>query len=335
MIVERKMDFAGMRILVTGCAGFIGYSVSRRLLDLGVSVTGVDNMNDYYSLQLKRARLSQLTSYAKFDFRELDISDDGMVKDLFSGDFFDYVINLAAQAGVRYSIENPKTFIDSNLVGFFNVLEGCRKFRVKRLIYASSSSVYGGSTNYPYSTEENVNSPVSLYAATKVANELMAHSYYKLYDIPVTGLRLFTVYGPWGRPDMAYYLFTKGIYEGTPIKVFNNGNMERDYTYIDDIVNGIVSVIEKKGSTLSCEVYNLGNNRPVNLMDFISILEKKIGKEAMKINMGMQKGDVIKTAADISKSFTDLGYCPSVTLEEGLGRFVDWYIKYNGMMKDG
>jgi UDP-glucuronate 4-epimerase len=320
------------RILVTGAAGFIGFNVCKRLLDSGIVVTGVDNLNGYYSITLKEARLEQLKKYNNFEFIKMDISDGTFVKKIFEAGAFDYVINLAAQAGVRYSIENPQAFIDSNITGFFNILEACRKHPVKRLIYASSSSVYGGSTNYPYSAEENVNRPVSLYAATKLSNELMAHSYYSVYGLPSTGLRFFTVYGPWGRPDMAYYLFTDGIVNGKPINVYNHGKMERDYTYIDDIVDGIIKVIEHR-DLASYDIYNLGNNRPIKLMDFIGILEKTIGKKAIVNGMGMQPGDVIKTAADISKSVEELNYKPSVPIEEGIGKFVDWYFEFNRLKR--
>ncbi|MBN2883457.1 MAG: SDR family NAD(P)-dependent oxidoreductase [Clostridia bacterium] len=332
MVTQNITKSAEYHVLVTGCAGFIGFNVSKRLLELGLKVTGIDNLNDYYNVSLKEARLNLLKKYDKFIFHKADISEASVVNDLISEGKFDYVINLAAQAGVRYSIENPKAFIDSNITGFFNILEACRKHPVKRLIYASSSSVYGGSTNYPYSAEENVNKPVSLYAATKISNELMAHSYYSVYGLPSTGLRFFTVYGPWGRPDMAYYLFTDGIVKGKPINIYNHGEMERDYTYIDDIVDGITKVIEYRDSE-SYDIYNLGNNKPVKLMDFIGILEKSIGKKAIINSMDMQPGDVIKTAADISKSMEELKFNPSVPIEEGIAKFVDWYYEFNGLKR--
>lgn len=327
---QKEQIYKDLRVLVTGCAGFIGFGVCRRLLEFGAIITGIDNLNDYYSVSLKRARLGVLASHDRFVFHEMDISDARWIRVILSDDPFDYVINLAAQAGVRYSIENPGAFVESNLLGFFNILEGCRIGGVKRLIYASSSSVYGGSTSYPYSPFENVNRPESFYAATKIANELMAHSYYRVHGLASTGLRFFTVYGPWGRPDMAYWLFTEGILKGKPLNVFNNGMMERDYTYIDDIVDGIMGVIEYRESP-SYDIYNLGNNKPANLLDFISLLEEIIGKKAVLSHMGMQPGDVIKTAADIGTAKSDLGYNPEVSLRDGLERFVRWYIEYQGL----
>jgi len=330
--MKSEIDLKKIGILLTGCAGFIGFSTAKKLLEEDVKVLGLDNMNDYYDVSLKKARLRQLEAYDSFSFIRGDIADKKTVDDIFLNNQFDYVINLAAQAGVRYSIENPQVFIDCNITGFFNILEACRHNPIKRLIYASSSSVYGGSTNYPYSLGENVNSPVSLYAATKLANELMAHSYYEVFGLPSTGLRFFTVYGPWGRPDMAYFLFTKGIMESSTINVFNHGKMERDFTYIDDIVDGILRVIvnrEKK----SCDIYNLGNSSPVKLMDFIKVLEDVIGKKAVINHMGMQPGDVVKTAADISRSTEDLGYIPKTSIETGLHRFVEWYREYESTGK--
>lgn len=326
--MDSKFKFGGVNILVTGCAGFIGHGTAAKLLELGAKVTGLDNLNNYYDVRIKEARLGMLLEHSNFGFVRGDIADKRDVFDVFEANSFDFVINMAAQAGVRYSIQNPQAFIDSNITGFFNILEACRQYPVKRLIYASSSSVYGGSANYPYSPEENVNRPASLYAATKISNELMAHSYYKVFNLASTGLRFFTVYGPWGRPDMAYYIFTDSISKGQPINVFNNGRMERDFTYIDDIVDGIIGVIANRLES-SYDIYNLGNNKPVKLMDFISMLENIIGKKAEINMMDMQPGDVVKTAADIEKSIAELGYSPSVPLREGLARFVDWHHTHN------
>lgn len=324
---DNRYDFTNRKFLVTGCAGFIGFSTSRKLLDVGATVIGIDNLNDYYDVRLKKKRLEILNEYKNFTFYNIDISSSDNLNKLFEDNEFEFVINLAAQAGVRYSIENPEAFIRSNINGFFNILEACRKHPIKKLIYASSSSVYGGSSNYPYSPKENVNRPESLYAATKISNELMAHSYYKVFGLSSAGLRFFTVYGPWGRPDMAYYLFTEGISRGNPINVFNQGNMERDYTYIDDIVDGILRVIKNR-SHKSYDIYNLGNNKPVKLLDFIRMLEKIVGKKAILNYMDMQPGDVVKTAADLSESIDELGYNPKVGIEEGLTEFYNWYREY-------
>lgn len=333
-----------MKLLVTGSAGFIGYHLVKQLLhrNQDIDIIGIDNLNDYYEVNLKKNRLAALEDERHFEFLKKDISDKEALFSLFAKEKFDVVINLAAQAGVRYSLENPQAYIDSNVTGFFNILEACRKFPVKHLLYASSSSVYGGNKKIPFSTEDNVDHPVSLYAATKKSNELMAHSYSHLFGIPTTGLRFFTVYGPWGRPDMAYFSFTKNIIEGNTIKIFNNGKMKRDFTYIDDIVEGIARLIdnppttdpdwtEENGSSSSWapyKIYNIGNNHPIELMRFVNILEEKIGKEAAKEFHAMQPGDVIQTYADVSDLEKKIGFKPTTSLEEGLGQFVDWYRDY-------
>ncbi|QUE87202.1 NAD-dependent epimerase [Exiguobacterium alkaliphilum] len=332
-----------MRILITGSSGFVGFSLSKKLLETGHEVIGIDNMNDYYETDLKENRLESLRKFNNYKFHNVSLSDMESLKKIFDTYSLDYVINLAAQAGVRYSIENPQAYMDSNLQGFLNILEACRKNPVKHLIYASSSSVYGGNKIAPFSTNHNVDHPVSLYAATKKSNELMAHTYSHLYRIPTTGLRFFTVYGPWGRPDMAYFSFTKDIIEGNPIKVFNHGKMERDFTYIDDIVEGIIKLIpnapkanldwnESVDSTSESfapyKIYNIGNNEPVTLMQFIKTLEQKIGKEAVKVYMDMQPGDVHRTYADVSDLERDIGFKPRTSIEDGLGKFVDWYKEY-------
>ncbi|MDT2759592.1 NAD-dependent epimerase [Enterococcus xiangfangensis] len=333
-----------MKLLVTGSAGFIGYHLVKQLLhrNQDIDIIGIDNLNDYYEVNLKKNRLAALEDERHFEFLKKDISDKEALFSLFAKEKFDVVINLAAQAGVRYSLENPQAYIDSNVTGFFNILEACRKFPVKHLLYASSSSVYGGNKKIPFSTEDNVDHPVSLYAATKKSNELMAHSYSHLFGIPTTGLRFFTVYGPWGRPDMAYFSFTKNIIEGNTIKIFNNGKMKRDFTYIDDIVEGIARLIdnppttdpdwtEENGSSSSWapyKIYNIGNNHPIELMRFVNILEEKIGKEVAKEFHAMQPGDVIQTYADVSDLEKKIGFKPTTSLEEGLGQFVDWYKDY-------
>ena len=332
-----------LRILITGSAGFIGYYLSSLLLGESNNVIGIDNMNDYYDVKLKEDRINLLTQNPNFSFYKIDLVDKQSLDNLFAIYQFDYVINLAAQAGVRYSISNPYTYIDSNLVGFINILEACRNYPVKHLIYASSSSVYGGNRVTPFSTNHNVDHPVSLYAATKKSNELMAHTYSHLYGIPTTGLRFFTVYGPWGRPDMAYYSFTEDIINDRPIKVFNHGSMERDFTYIDDLVEGIRKLLplapkpnpqwseEDDGLSSSFapyKIYNIGNNQPIQLERFISVLEEKIGKKAQKIYIDMQPGDVLKTYADISDLEKATGFKPSTAIEDGLGRFVSWYKEY-------
>lgn len=330
-------------ILITGSAGFIGSHLAKELLEIGHNIVGIDNLNDYYSVDLKIKRLKNLELYENFKFNKIDLKDKEEIDRLFTKEKFDYVINLAAQAGVRYSIENPYAYVDSNLIGFMNILEACRNHPVKHLLYASSSSVYGGNKYAPFSTNHNVDHPVSLYAATKKSNELMAHTYSHLYNIPTTGLRFFTVYGPWGRPDMAYFSFTKNIFEGKPIKVFNHGKMERDFTYIDDIVKGICKLIDNipqrntewdetkdaiSESFAPYKIYNIGNNSPVQLMEFINILEEKIGKKAKKIFMDMQPGDVLRTYADTSDLEKTTGFKPTTSLNKGLEKFVSWYKKY-------
>ena len=312
-----------MKVLVTGAAGFIGFHLSQRLLGRGDEVVGIDNLNDYYPVALKRARLAELTPESRFKFIEMDIADRKALPGLFEAENFDAVVNLAAQAGVRYSIENPWAYVDSNLVGFVNILECCRHFPVQHLVYASSSSVYGGNEKTPFSEEDKVDNPVSLYAATKKSNELRASCYCKLYGIKATGLRFFTVYGPWGRPDMSPMLFASAISEGRPIKVFNNGDMMRDFTYIDDIIEGVVRVLDK--APAMHEVYNIGCSNPVKLMDFISEIEGALGRPAEKIMLPMQPGDVYQTYADTTKLERDMGYKPSVTLHEGIGHFIEWY----------
>jgi len=337
------------RILVTGAAGFIGFHLSKRLLDIGDTVVGIDNLNSYYDVNLKKARLAILEKYRNFHFTKMDIANRQDMKKLFHPDTTnqtdtpDYVIHLAAQAGVRYSLENPHAYIDSNLVGFINILEGCRHNKIKHLVFASSSSVYGANTGMPFSIHHNVDHPISLYAATKKANELMAHTYASLYDIPCTGLRFFTVYGPWGRPDMAMFLFTKAILEGRPIDVFNHGKMKRDFTYINDIIEGVVRVIDKiprpdpnwngnnpdPGTSFApYKIYNIGNNNPVDLMKFISVLEDCLGKKAQKSFLPMQPGDVPATYADVDDLMKDVGFKPKTPIKEGIKRFVEWYKKY-------
>ena len=321
------------KILITGVAGFVGFHLCQRLLNDGTTVIGIDNLNNYYDVNLKQARLAQLLDCKQFEFVKLDISDRTLVAELFAKHQADVVINLAAQAGVRYSLTNPHAYADTNLLGFVNILEGCRQAQVKHLVYASSSSVYGGNQKIPFSVDDPVDHPVSLYAATKRANELMAHTYSHLYGIPATGLRFFTVYGPWGRPDMAYFSFTKAILENQAIPVFNYGKMRRDFTYIDDIVEGIVRVVAKipqpQGITSARhKVYNIGNNQPVNLIDFIEILEKHLGISAQKKLLPMQPGDVEKTYADIDELIQDTGFKPQTSLDEGLKRFVAWYRSY-------
>ena len=331
------------KVLITGAAGFIGFFLSKRLLDEGVEVVGIDNLNDYYDPGLKKSRLAVLEPYDKFSFVELDMANRPGMEALFNQHSFDVVVNLAAQAGVRYSLENPHSYVDSNVVGFVNILEGCRHSSVKHLVFASSSSVYGGNTKTPFSVHDNVDHPVSLYAATKKSNELMAHSYSHLYGLPVTGLRFFTVYGPWGRPDMAYFLFTKAILAGQPINVFNHGKMKRDFTYIDDIVEGVMRVMKKQPqpnpdwdrynadpATSYCpyRVYNIGNNQQETLMHFIEVLEDCLGKKAEKNFMPMQNGDVPATYANVDDLTRDVGFKPSTSIEDGLKKFVDWYRGY-------
>ena len=330
-----------MKYLVTGAAGFIGNFVSERLCDEGHDVIGLDNLNDYYDLNLKLARLKRLDKFDNFTFIKLDLADRQGMETLFAEQQFDRVIHLAAQAGVRYSIENPMAYIDSNLVGMATVLEGCRHNKVKHLVYASSSSVYGMNEKMPFSTEDAVDHPVSLYAATKKSNELMAHSYSHLYDLPTTGLRFFTVYGPWGRPDMAPFLFTDAILNDREIKVFNHGKMKRDFTYIDDIVEGIIRIQDvvplrdalnpntsPSSSKAPYKVFNIGNNEPIALMTFIEAIEKAAGKEAKKNYMPMQAGDVPATFADIDSLKEEVGFKPDTNIEYGMQQFVDWFQNY-------
>lgn len=332
-----------MKLLITGAAGFVGFHLSKALLEKNIEIVGLDNLNDYYNPKLKEDRLSILNDYEGFTFYKIDLKHKQPVDELFEFERPTHVIHLAAQAGVRYSIENPYAYVDSNLTGFMNILEACRHFPVKHLMYASSSSVYGGNKIAPFSTNHNVDHPVSLYAATKKSNELMAHTYSHLYGIPTTGLRFFTVYGPYGRPDMAYFSFTKDILSGKSIKVFNHGEMERDFTYIDDIVSGIEKLIEKaplanpdwdeslgdiSESFAPYKIYNIGNNSPVKLMRFIKALESAIGMEAKKEYLEMQPGDVKRTYADMTDLEEDIKFKPDTSIEEGLEKFVSWYKQY-------
>ena len=331
------------KILVTGAAGFIGYHTCVRLLASGLEVVGIDNLNDYYDVTLKEARLTRLQVVRNFSFQRLDLADRSGMEDLFSSQKFDTVIHLAAQAGVRYSIQNPHAYIDSNLVGFMNILEGCRHHQVQHLTYASSSSVYGANTALPFSIHDNVDHPLSLYAATKKANELMAHTYSNLYGLPTTGLRFFTVYGPWGRPDMALFLFTDAIIKGRPIDVFNHGQMQRDFTYIDDIVEGVVRVAARPaqvnphwsgatpdpGSSFApWRVYNIGNHSPVELLHFIRTIEEKLGRQAQLNLLPLQPGDVPATCADVADLMRDVDFKPATPIEIGISRFIDWYREY-------
>jgi len=319
-------------ILVTGAAGFIGFHLAKKLLEQGTKVIGYDNVNDYYDVNLKYMRLDLLKEYPNFIFIKGDLADKKAVTELFEQYIPNVVVNLAAQAGVRYSIENPQAYIDSNIIGFFNILEACRNYPVEHLVYASSSSVYGNQEKIPFSTDDKVDNPISLYAATKKTNELMAYTYSHLYDIPTTGLRFFTVYGPYGRPDMAYFSFTKKIFEGDPIKIFNNGDMYRDFTYIDDVVQGIENIIVKPPKVdkdgVRYKLYNLGNNKPEKLMYFIETLEKCIGKKAIKEFLPMQPGDVYQTYADVTDLINDFDFRPDTPISDGLARFVDWWKGY-------
>jgi UDP-glucuronate 4-epimerase len=330
-------------ILVTGAAGFIGFHVAMRLLDRGDQVIGLDNINDYYDVQLKQARLAQLTPHKRFSFVKLDLSNRQGMRGFFADEPIGRVVHLAAQAGVRYSLINPHAYTESNIEGFMNILEGCRHGNIEHLVYASSSSVYGGNTHMPFSIHDNVDHPVSLYAASKKANELMAHCYAHLYQLPCTGLRFFTVYGPWGRPDMALFIFTKAILEGKPIEVFNQGQMKRDFTYVDDIVEGVIRTLDHPAkanpgwsgdkpdpgtSSAPARIYNIGNHQPVELLHFIEILEKALGKKAEKKLMPLQPGDVPATYADIDDLTHDVGFKPTTSIEVGIPRFVKWYREF-------
>lgn len=334
---------AHMKILLTGAAGFIGSTTSHRLLARGDEVVGLDNLNDYYSVQLKQDRLARLTPQKGFRFVQMDVADRAGIEKLFAEEKFDRVIHLAAQAGVRYSLKNPQAYVDANVVGFMNILEGCRHSAVQHLVYASSSSVYGGNTKMPFSEHDSVDHPVSMYAATKKANELMAHTYSHLFGLPTTGLRFFTVYGPWGRPDMALFLFTKAILEGKPIDVFNHGNMQRDFTYVDDIVEGVIRVLDRVAtpdsgyraeapdpgtSNVPYRVFNIGNHNPVPLLDFIACIEDALGMKAQKNLLPLQDGDVPATYADVDALRDWVGFTPATDIRTGVGRFVDWYRGY-------
>ena len=332
-----------MKILLTGAAGFIGMTTSLKLLARGDEVVGIDNLNDYYDVTLKQSRLNRLLSHANFLFIKLDVADQAGMAALFASEKFDRVIHLAAQAGVRYSLKNPHAYIESNIVGYTNLLEGCRHNKVQHLVYASSSSVYGGNTKMPFSEHDSVDHPVSLYAASKKANELMAHTYSHLFGLPTTGLRFFTVYGPWGRPDMALFLFTKAILDGKPIDVFNYGNMMRDFTFIDDIVEGVVRVLDRvpepnsaydavaadpATSSAPYRVFNIGNNNPVRLLDFIACIEDALGKKAEKRLLPLQDGDVPATYANTDALSDWVGFVPGTSVQDGIGRFVAWYRDY-------
>jgi UDP-glucuronate 4-epimerase len=338
--------FEYKNVLVTGAAGFIGSQLSKRLLDNGINVVGLDNLNPYYSVKLKEDRLAQLEGHARFTFARLDLADRAGMERLFAANRFDVVVNLAAQAGVRYSLKNPQAYIEANIVGFTNILEGCRHHGVRHLVFASSSSVYGANTKMPFSVHDNVDHPVSLYAASKKANELMAHTYSHLYGLPCTGLRFFTVYGPWGRPDMALFLFTDAILKGRPIQVFNHGRMQRDFTYIDDIVEGVVRVMgrlpapnpawsgerpDPGTSYAPYKIYNIGNNQPVELNAFIATIESVLGRTAQKEFLDMQPGDVPATYADVDDLMADVGFKPATPIREGIERFIAWYTSYYGL----
>ena len=335
----------GEKVLVTGAAGFIGFHLSKRLIERGDQVVGIDNVNDYYDVNLKRARLAQLEGRPGFRFVKMSLEEREELLRLFEEERFDKVVNLAAQAGVRYSLVNPYAYIDANIVGFINILEGCRHNNVKHLVFASSSSVYGANTKMPFSVHDNVDHPVSIYAATKKANELMAHTYSHLYKLPCTGLRFFTVYGPWGRPDMALFLFTKAIIEDREIDVYNFGRMQRDFTYVDDIVEGVIRVTDRVAapnpawsgdapdpgsSSTPYKIYNIGNNNPVELMRFIEVLEDALGKKAKKNLLPLQPGDVPATYADVDDLMKEVGFKPGTSVEEGIRRFVEWYRGYYG-----
>ncbi len=332
-----------MKVLITGTAGFIGSTLAIKLLERGDEVIGIDNINDYYDVNLKQSRLERVKQYETFTDIRCDLEDRTAIEAAFKKHQPERVVNLAAQAGVRYSLENPHAYIDANIVGFMNILEGCRHNRVEHLVYASSSSVYGANTNMPFSVHHNIDHPVSLYAATKKANELMAHTYSHLYTLPTTGLRFFTVYGPWGRPDMSLFLFTKNIIEGKPIDVFNYGKHKRDFTYIDDIVEGVTRTLDHiaqpneqwsgaqpdpANSLAPYRVYNIGNNNPIDLLDYIEMLEKSIGKKAEKNLLPLQPGDVPDTYADVDALVADVDYRPNTSIEEGISKFVEWYRGY-------
>ena len=336
-----------MKILVTGCAGFIGSGVSSKLLARGDTVYGIDNLNDYYDVNLKLARLEQIKAHDSFIFNKFDITNYDEITSLFKDHNIERVIHLAAQAGVRYSLENPFAYINANIQGFINILEACRHFNVEHLVYASSSSVYGANTSMPFSVRNNIDHPLSLYGATKKSNELMAHTYSHLYQLPTTGLRFFTVYGPWGRPDMSLFMFTKNIIEGKPIDVFNNGHHMRDFTYIDDIVSGVIGTCDKiaaaneawRGdkpdlgtSKAPYRLYNIGNNQPVQLMDYIHLIEENVGRKAEINFLPLQPGDMPKTHADIDDLERDIGYRQSTSIENGIANFVDWYKEYYKVM---
>ena len=335
-----------MKTLVTGAAGFIGFHVCRKLAERGDEVVGIDNLNSYYDPALKKARLDILLELENFRFIRLDLADREGMEELFAVEKFNRVVNMAAQAGVRYSLENPHSYVDSNILGFMHILEGCRQHHVEHLVYASSSSVYGANETMPFSVQDNVDHPLSVYAATKKSNELMAHTYSHLYGIPSTGLRFFTVYGPWGRPDMALFLFTRAILEGKPIKVFNYGKHRRDFTYIDDITEGVIRTLDHVAvsnpewsglvpdpgsSRAPWRVYNIGNSEAVELMDYIAALEKALGRTAEKEFLPLQPGDVPDTYADVSRLVQDVNYRPQTPVEEGIGKFVEWYREYYGV----
>jgi len=335
-------------VLVTGAAGFIGFHLSKRLCEAGLKVTGIDNLNDYYDVGLKESRLAILKSSPNFAFHKVNLHDKPSIDRIFESNQFDYVVNLAAQAGVRYSITNPYTYIESNITGFLNILEGCRHHSVKHLVYASSSSVYGANRKMPFSVHDNVDHPLAIYAVTKKRNELMAHAYSSLYNVPTTGLRFFTVYGPYGRPDMALFLFTKAILEGKPIDVYNYGKMRRDFTFVDDIVEGIFRLIpyvpkanpdwnaenpDPATSFAPYRIYNIGNNKPVELLHYIEVLETNLGKKAIKNLLPMQDGEVLETYADVKDLMHDVGFKPSTTVEEGIKRFAEWYLSYYNIKK--
>jgi UDP-glucuronate 4-epimerase len=339
------MELKYQKVLVTGVAGFIGFHLARRLLKDGYQVVGIDNINPYYDIALKEARLEALRDKSNFLFIKMDLADRKQLGSLFARQDFEVVANMAAQAGVRYSIENPYAYVDSNLVGFVNLLECCRHYNIKHFVFASSSSVYGANTTMPFSVHHNVDHPVSLYAATKKANELMAHTYSHLYRLPSTGLRFFTVYGPWGRPDMALFLFTRAILEDQPLKVFNHGKMQRDFTYIDDIIEGVVRVLSRLPqpnphwsgaepdpgtSSAPYKIYNIGNNNPVELIKFIEVIEAALGKRAQKEFMDLQPGDVVATYADVDDLMQDVGFKPATPIEAGVERFVEWFKDFYG-----